>query len=210
MNTSIGKKQKVLIVDDDMVTRMLIRASIGQWGFSSVEANNGEAAFSILQEKDPPLIIISDWMMPKEDGISFFERVKTQLKINPYTILVTHNTGIANQIKAIEAGANAFLTKPINYEELQCQLLIGMRILSYTCNDVNLDESYKKILADFDTVRQSKNRLVHSYDLLKNTLSESNRSVFQDFSICKDQLINALITLEESIKKLDKGKNNEK
>ncbi len=122
-------KPKILLADDDVTTRMLLRASILQWNFSVVEATDGEEAFSILQSEAPPLILILDWMMPNLDGIGLCLRLKERCAKRPYTILLTHNKGTANLVKSIECGADEFIEKPINLEELRCRLIVGSRII---------------------------------------------------------------------------------
>lgn len=122
-------KPKVLIVDDDITTRMLLRASITQWNFSVIEANDGEEALSLLKAEEPPLILMVDWMMPKLSGIELCMRLKENFVKRPYIILLTHNKGTANLVKAIESGADEFIEKPINLEELRCRLIVGSRII---------------------------------------------------------------------------------
>lgn len=137
-------KPKVLIADDDVVTRMLLRASITQWGFTVVEASDGEEAFSILRGENPPLIMLLDWMMPKLDGIKLCMRMRQTFAKRPYTILLTHNKGINNLVTAIESGADEFLDKPINLEELRCKLIVGRRIINNEYANINQTISLKK------------------------------------------------------------------
>lgn len=203
MSANAMKNPKVLIVDDDVITRMLIRASVTQWGFSVVEASDGEKAFTILQENDPPLIIIVDWMMPNEDGIMLCERIKKQLSIRPYIILVTHNKGLGNQIKAIEAGADAFLNKPINYEELKCQMLVGTRSLENNNSNINYGNLCITVHNDLKEISKIKKQLINNFDSLKNSIQEPNIKILDDFKTSQDALVKAIETLERDIQKLD-------
>lgn len=123
-------KTKILLIDDDITTLMLLHASIVQWGYSVVEANNSDEGLVILAEPDPPSIIIVDWMMPKVSGLVFCEKVHATYNPRPYLILLTHNKGTINLVKAIEAGADEFIEKPVNLEELRCRLLVGVRAIS--------------------------------------------------------------------------------
>lgn len=124
---------KVLIADDDAPTRILLRAAISQWGYSVVEAGDGEEAWKILQQPDvdPPQLMIVDWLMPKLDGIDLCRRIKNELKAYPYIILLTQLSGTTNIVKGLEAGANEFLSKPFNMAELQSRLSVGRRIIQY-------------------------------------------------------------------------------
>jgi DNA-binding response OmpR family regulator len=123
-------KPKILIADDDASTIILLRASVSQWGFSVTEAPDGEKALSMLKDNSPPGIVIIDWIMPHLDGISFCEIVNKDIRPKPYLILLTHNKGANSLVRAIEAGADEYIEKPINLEELRCRLVVATRILT--------------------------------------------------------------------------------
>lgn len=143
MTNESAQKQKVLIVDDDVTSRMLLRASITQWNYSVTEASDGEEALSILQGEEPPLILILDWMMPKLSGIELCLRMKEKFIKRPYIILLTHNKGTTNLVKSIESGADEFLEKPISLEELRCRLIVGSRIITGKYANVNSKYPFK-------------------------------------------------------------------
>jgi DNA-binding response OmpR family regulator len=121
----------VLIADDDIPTRMLLRAAVSQWGYKTIEASDGEEAWEILKSPNPPELLILDWLMPKLDGIALCERMQKELPYHPYTILLTQLAGTTNISKALDAGADEFLSKPFNMAELHNRLSIGKRILGY-------------------------------------------------------------------------------
>lgn len=121
----------ILVVDDDIPTRILLRAALNQWGYKIQEAGDGEEAWKILQSDNSPQILISDWMMPKLDGLGLCERIQKELKTPPYIILLTQMSGTANIIKGLEAGADEFLAKPFNMAELRSRLSVGARIIQY-------------------------------------------------------------------------------
>jgi DNA-binding response OmpR family regulator len=121
----------VLIADDDTPTRMLLRAAVSQWGFKTIEASDGEEAWTILKSPNPPQLVILDWLMPKLDGIALCERMQKELPYHPYTILLTQLAGTTNISKALESGADEFLSKPFNMAELHNRLCIGRRIIGY-------------------------------------------------------------------------------
>ena len=123
-------KPKLLIADDDITTLILLRASIVQWGFEIVETDNGEDVLSILHSPDAPQILIIDWLMPKLDGITLCTRICNEFHPRPYVIISTHNKGDINLVKAIEAGADQFIEKPINLEILRCRLLVASRVIN--------------------------------------------------------------------------------
>lgn len=122
---------KVLIADDDPPTRILLKAAISQWGYDVIEASDGEDAWTVIQNKNPPSILILDWLMPRLDGIGLCERINQSKLQRPYIILLTQISGTPNIIKALEAGADEFLSKPFNMAELRSRLSVGAKIINY-------------------------------------------------------------------------------
>lgn len=149
---------KVLIVDDDPVTRMLLRAALTQWDYDIEEAENGEDAWHILTNKNPPQIIILDWMMPKLDGLSLCTQIKKELSPHPYIILLTSISGTANIIKALDAGADEFLSKPFNHAELRSRMLAGKRILDYKKNHLQQSLQLKRCMGEIDLISRQLKR----------------------------------------------------
>lgn len=131
MHNTLSSYEKVLIADDDEPTRILLRTVITKWGYHVLEANNGEEAWKALQEPDPPKLLVIDWLMPELDGLTLCERVRKQIVSQPYIIFLTRLSETANIIKGLEAGADEFLIKPVNYPELHIRLLAGERIIKY-------------------------------------------------------------------------------
>lgn len=122
---------KVLIADDDLPTRILLRAAISQWGYEVMEARDGEEAWEVLHQSDAPGILIVDWLMPRLNGVDLCARIKRELMHHPYTILLTQVTGTENIIKGLEAGADEFLAKPFNMAELRSRLSVGARMVKF-------------------------------------------------------------------------------
>lgn len=129
MTDQTESKIRVLVADDDTPTRMLLRAAISQWGYVVTEAKNGEEAWEILQQENPPRLLIVDWLMPELDGIALCERIKQKMPKQFHIILLTQMTGSANILKGYEAGADEFLSKPFNMVELRSKLSVGAKII---------------------------------------------------------------------------------
>lgn len=123
--------QKVLVADDDLPTRKLLRAAVTQWGYEVIEANDGEEAWEILQKPNAPRLLILDWLMPKIDGINLCSRIRQNKNDFYYIILLTQVSGTTNIVKGLEAGADEFLSKPFNMAELRSRLSVGSRIIQY-------------------------------------------------------------------------------
>lgn len=122
---------KVLIVEDDPVSRRLLEAFLGKWGHTVVTTTNGSEAWNVLQEEDAPSLVISDWMMPDMDGLQLCAKIRAIERSNyVYFIILTANRTRESVIKGLEAGADDYICKPFNQEELKYRIKIGERIIS--------------------------------------------------------------------------------
>ncbi len=125
----LGAIRTVLVVDDSRLQRRILTSSLKKWGFTVVEADSGEAAMEIC-ESDPPDLVLSDWMMPGMSGVEFCEAFR-QLKSDSYSyfILLTSKSEKNEVAQGLDAGADDFLIKPVNSDELRARISAGDRIL---------------------------------------------------------------------------------
>jgi len=122
---------KILIVEDDPVSRRLLESFLTEWGHDVKLAVNGSEAWKILQNPDAPNLVISDWMMPEMDGLELCRRIRATGKSGYiYFIILTAKEKKEDVVKGLEAGADDLLVKPFSHEELKCRVLIGERILN--------------------------------------------------------------------------------
>lgn len=117
---------KILIADDDATTRLIMESFVTQWGHTAVTATDGGAAMMILRTKDAPPVAVLDWMMPGLDGIEICRRLR-EVQKNTYIILVTSRDDSASLVEGLDAGANDYIRKPFNKEELRARLQVGVR-----------------------------------------------------------------------------------
>lgn len=124
---------KVLIIDDDKNVRILLSEMVKHWGYEVILAADGESAWKILQIIDEPIIVLLDWIMPGIDGVELCKRIKQSEKTShTYVIMLTGlKNDMDNIVIGFNAGADDFLTKPIEPRELSCRLSVGRRILVY-------------------------------------------------------------------------------
>ncbi len=121
---------RVLIVDDDPVTRVVLEARLSKWGYEVSAAADGEPAWVMVGEIDEPLIVIVDWMMPGLTGPQFCQRVYNRFDAYRfYMILFTSRTGMDDQTIGIVAGADAFVSKSLDFSQLRHQLDTGAGVL---------------------------------------------------------------------------------
>ena len=121
---------QVLIADDNHFYRCALKANLTSWGYTVVEADNGERAWEILRSDSGPKLAILDWMMPKMDGIEVCTRWRSIPQHEPtYVIMLTSREGKADAIAALQSGADDFVTKPFDRGELNARLQVGRRIV---------------------------------------------------------------------------------
>ncbi len=119
----------VLVVDDSGLQRKILCASLRKWGLTVLEAGSGETALEMCRQSRPDLIL-SDWMMPGMSGLDFC-RAYRALGIEPYTyfILLTSKSEKGEIAQGLREGADDFVSKPVNSEELRARIAAGERIL---------------------------------------------------------------------------------
>jgi DNA-binding response OmpR family regulator len=121
---------KVLIADDDLVSRRLLQSYLQKWGYEVTTAMNGAAAWECFQQNDFQLVI-SDWMMPELDGTELIRRIRASPKSTyVYTILLTARSQKNDLVEGMEAGADDFVSKPFDGDELRVRLRAGERIVA--------------------------------------------------------------------------------
>lgn len=172
---------KILAVEDDAVARAVLRQALRKLGHEVLEAGDGEEAWELL-EKEPVRVIVSDWLMPKLDGLELCRRVRGRVRAEySYFILLTGNDATAsNQREAADAGVDDFLTKPLNFDELWTRLRVAERILRYATQVKQLEEmmpicSYCKKIRDDQNYWQQ----IEGY-INERTGSEFSHSVCPD------------------------------
>jgi sigma-B regulation protein RsbU (phosphoserine phosphatase) len=120
----------VLIAEDDPGSRRLLEAALRRWGHDVVVTADGDAAWTALQGPGAPSIAILDWMMPGIDGVEICRRLAAQdSPTPPYVILLTANTQQADVVAGLESGADDYMGKPFDHEELRARLLVATRVV---------------------------------------------------------------------------------
>jgi two-component system cell cycle response regulator len=121
---------RVLIADDDHDTTLSLAVLARAWGFEPVTANDGKTALEILQGPEAPCLAVLDWVMPPISGIDICRELRSHIS-RPYTycVLVTGHAGKPALLNAMEAGADDYLLKPVDPNELCARLQAGQRIV---------------------------------------------------------------------------------
>ena len=123
---------KILIAEDDFVSVKVLQLTLEHEGHEVVVACNGEEAWNLF-DANPVRVIVSDWMMPGMDGLELCQKVRNRAKTDyTYFILLTAiNTGRENLRRAMDAGVDDFLSKPLDREVISMRLRVADRILEY-------------------------------------------------------------------------------
>jgi len=121
---------KILIAEDDDISRLLLSAVLTKLGHEVHQAPNGAEAWEAWQNNQF-LLVISDWMMPDLDGLEFCRRIRAERRIDyTYIILLTARMGRTNYLEAMTAGADDFITKPFEKDKLSARVRVAERILA--------------------------------------------------------------------------------
>ncbi|WP_252179928.1 response regulator [Endozoicomonas sp. 4G] len=142
----------ILIVEDARDQRLMLSVVLKKQGHQVLEAENGLQALAILQEHQDVRIIISDWMMPEMDGLELLRKIrKTDLGRYIYLILLTGKTDHDAVVEGMNDGADDFLAKPVNFDELAARLKAGIRIIEL---EKQLEQQNKQLVEAIKTVEK--------------------------------------------------------
>ncbi len=121
---------RILIAEDDRTSRRMLTAVVTKWGYEPIVTEDGGAAWSALRESDRPRLVLLDWDMPVLDGLEVCRRLRVLAASDPpYVILLTGRSETGDIVNGLNAGANDYLVKPFNNEELQARLQVGRRMV---------------------------------------------------------------------------------
>ncbi|MBI5825374.1 MAG: diguanylate cyclase [Chloroflexi bacterium] len=120
---------KILIVEDELIFRRMVKKTLQEAGYDVVEAEDGQAAWELFQ-REPFQFVITDWMMPGLSGPQLVQKIRTSAQTTyTYIIMLTAMDDKDNVVLGLEAGADEYLTKPFNSGELKARVASGTRIL---------------------------------------------------------------------------------
>jgi CheY-like chemotaxis protein len=122
---------RILIADDSPVSCRLLEGTLRRWGHDVLVARDGLEAWEHLVRADSPLLAVLDWVMPGLNGTDLCRRVHDKgLHPRPYLILLTANRGKENLLAGFASGADDYIVKPFDVDELRARLNVGARVLS--------------------------------------------------------------------------------
>jgi len=135
---------KVLLAEDEAVSRRLLSVHLAKWGYEVVMARDGAEAWVQLHQHPDIEMAVLDWMMPELDGVELCRRIREDLEDRlVYVLLCTARAGVDDVVQGLDAGADDYVVKPLKQQELRARLRVGVRT-------VNLERALRRRIAELD------------------------------------------------------------
>ena len=155
---------RTLVADDDPITATILSTTLARGGIEVTVAHDGDVAWQQLNSLQPPALAILDWMMPNLDGLELCRRIRsTQRLAGMYVILVTGRDSREDLVMGLGAGADDYMTKPIDLAELKARIGVGIRV-------AKLQQSLTRSVSELKATRDRLARLA-STDALTGVYS---------------------------------------
>ncbi len=122
--------KEILIAEDESISRSLLQRALKKWGYETIVTTNGQDAWDVMQSEAPPALVIVDWMMPGMSGLEFCCKVRESANLaSTYLILLTGKRERDDVVTGLQSGANDYVTKPFDKEELHARIQVGERVI---------------------------------------------------------------------------------
>lgn len=145
-------RTRVLLAEDEPVTRRLLEAQIARFGFDVLTVSDGLKAWDALQAQDAPSLVVLDWNMPGLDGPEVCRKIRESARAGyTYMLLVTARNAKSDVVQGLSAGADDFISKPVDPDELHARLKTGERIVRL---EQTLAAQVKELQAASEHVRE--------------------------------------------------------
>jgi sigma-B regulation protein RsbU (phosphoserine phosphatase) len=175
----LTEKDKILVVEDERDTRFILEKLLTKNNFEVITANNGQEALQLL-ETFTPKVILADWTMPIMDGLELCNQIKNSEKLKIiYYIILTARTSLRDRVTGLDVGADDFLMKPIENQELVARIRSGIRIFNLQ-RELKTIEHSKAVVELACTIGHKINNPLSSLKIAMNNLKESVPSITSD------------------------------
>ncbi|MCB0730267.1 MAG: response regulator [Ignavibacteriae bacterium] len=190
----MSNEDRILIVEDEEDSRFIYERLLTKSGYNVKTANNGDEALEIISEFKPK-IILADWTMPKLNGIELCNIIKKKEEFKLiYFILLTARTSLKDRVEGLDTGADDYLVKPIDNQELVARIRSGIRIHNLQ-NELKNIEHNKAVVELACTIGHQINNPLSSLKLSINSLKD-------EIDNKKDGIEEDLYVIDESLKRI--------
>ena len=173
---------KILIAEDDPVSRLVLEDLLSDFGYDVVSCSDGEEAWDELKQTDAPELAIIDWMMPGMDGLELCRRLRDSTNpSSPYVMLLTVKARTEDKIEGLQAGADDYITKPFDSEEMRARVRVGQRIIDLQRKRIEQEtEHYVNQLEHMvEELRESRSRIVEAQEDVRRNIAEELHGTIQ-------------------------------
>ena len=173
---------KVLIAEDHAVTRRDLEVTLPKWGYEVVVCRDGSQAWDRLNGEQPPELAVLDWMMPGIDGLELCRRVRQSPDpTSTYIILLTVRGHRDDIIEALDAGADDYISKPFDREELRARVRVGQRVVKLQRQRLKQEtaryvEQLERAVVE---LRRSRSRIVTAQEEARKAIAEKLHGAVQ-------------------------------
>lgn len=173
-----ARKMRVLLVDDSRLQRRILSGSLKKWGYQVDEAVSAFSALKLCRS-DPPDIVISDWMMPGMDGLTFCQHFRDMPRQGyGYFILLTSKSEKEEVAEGLQSGADDFLTKPVNPHELRARLMAGERVIRMEQRLQQQNHVIRETLEELTQIHQVMDRdLMQARDIQRGLMPDAETRI---------------------------------
>jgi phosphoserine phosphatase RsbU/P len=147
---------RILIADDDNALRLALATHLRKWGYEPLVCHDGAEARAVLLAERPPIALL-DWSMPPPDGPALCAEIRQSPELqSTYVVLLTANDGRDSMVAGLGAGADEYITKPVDWEILRARVNIGVRLVGL---QQSLTERIQQLQDALASVKQLKGLL---------------------------------------------------
>ena len=190
------EKNRILVVEDEEDTRFILNRLLSKNNYDVKTAENGEAALEVLKEFNPK-VVLADWTMPVMDGLQLCDILKSKEETKLiYYIVLTARASLKDRVTGLDVGADDFLVKPVENQELLARIRSGVRIHNLQ-NELKNIEHNKALIEMAATLGHQINNPLGSLVLAVNNLQE-------DLKKSKSKHDDDLFIINQSIERISK------
>jgi len=177
-----GKNMKIIAVDDNKANCKLLSLYISRWGYQSEVYCDSEDAYEAIKNIQEPVLVLMDWMLPKMTGLEIVKRIRARRPEFPiYFIMLTARSSKDDLVEGLDSGANDYVTKPFDSQELKSRVESGVRILRLEKRLIDREQELKKTNEELKQSLQIIEDDVQAGKKIQFKLLPDNKKVFSHY-----------------------------